>query len=97
LLFDSLLAYAMFAVATQETELDPRDVMVSLSYHHIVTAALGQRAATVFNEVADRLPPGPTPDLLREFGARDDVTPKSFGWHIADTPDGPVFVSGSSS
>jgi hypothetical protein len=31
-------------------------------------------------------------DLLRVFGARQDVTPEAFGWHLVQTPNGPDFA-----
>lgn len=71
---------------------DPRDTMVRLAPYVYVARVLGLEPARLFAEVADRLPAGDVATLLRGFGARTDVTLRSFGWRTVDTPDGPDFV-----
>jgi hypothetical protein len=74
------------------TNSDDRDVMVSLAVYHFVARQLGQSPAELFGDVAARLPDGWVPDLLREFGARQDITLDAFGWLLIQTPDGPDFT-----
>jgi len=66
--------------------------MVGAAVHHVVAQQLGVEASALFNDVADRLPPGAMADLLREFGARRDVTLAAFGWLLIETEDGPDFA-----
>jgi hypothetical protein len=89
LLQDALLATAIAEVIGNG---DPRDVMVLLAVGHFVAQQLGLVPVELFDEVASRLPGGPMPDLLREFGARTDITLKAFGWLLVETPDGPDFT-----
>jgi hypothetical protein len=42
----------------------------------------------VFDATAMRFEEGWLPNLLRTFGARDDVTLAAFGWRQIATPDG---------
>ena len=53
--------------------------MVGLAVHHFVAQQIGVVPSTVFDDIASRLPDGLLPDLLRGFGARQDVTPEGFG------------------
>jgi hypothetical protein len=71
---------------------DPRDLMVGLAVHHFVARQLGLEPAEVFDDIAARLPGGPLPDLLREFGGRQDITLSAFGWQLVETAEGPDFV-----
>jgi hypothetical protein len=66
--------------------------MVTLSLHHVVARDLGSDPATLFAEVADRIPGSPVARLLIEFGQRRDVTLEAFGWERVKTADGPDFV-----
>ncbi len=68
---------------------DLRDLMIGLALHHVVAQQLGQSPAAVFSEVAARLPDGPVAELFREFGARQDITLKAFGWQQVQTANGP--------
>ncbi len=86
---NALLATALSAVIRSP---DARDWMVGAAVHHVVAQQLGVEASALFNDVADRLPPGAMADLLREFGARRDVTLAAFGWLLIDTEDGPDFA-----
>jgi hypothetical protein len=90
LLRDALLAMAIGQVIS--TSGDDRDVMVGLAVYYFAAGQLGQSPADLFGEVAARLPDGWVPDLLREFGARQDITPDAFGWLLIQTPDGPDFT-----
>jgi hypothetical protein len=89
------LAHALLSlglnVCMRWQEDDPRDVMVGLAVPWITAQQLGARPAKLFSAVADRLPHPQVADLFRMFGARRDITPKSFGWEIVTTPDGPDF------
>ena len=66
--------------------------MVGLALYLYVAEQLGQPPAELLGDIAARLPPGWVPDLLREFGARDDITLEAFGWLLVDTADGPDFL-----
>ncbi|WP_146603577.1 hypothetical protein [Micromonospora endophytica] len=70
---------------------DDRDVMVGLALPWIVAQQLGASPAMVFARVADCLPEGPISKLLRDFGARNDITLAAFGWEPVTSADGPDF------
>lgn len=89
LLRDALLATAICRVIRDS---DPRDVMVGLAVDYFVAQQLGIVPAELFDDVASSLPDGWVPDLLREFGARTDITLEAFGWLLVETPDGPDFA-----
>ncbi|MFI0367503.1 hypothetical protein ACH35V_06460 [Actinomadura sp. 1N219] len=86
---DGLLAHGM---AECRRGRDWRDSLVSWAIHFFVAEALGYGAQALFQEVADRLPPGEWPDLLRRFGTRKDVTLRAFGWRLVDADTAPDFV-----
>jgi hypothetical protein len=89
LLRDAVLATAICQVIRNG---DPRDVMVSLAVDYFVAQHLGICPAELFDDIASSLPDGWVPDLLREFGARTDVTPEAFGWLLVETADGLDFT-----
>lgn len=89
LLRDALLATAICQIIRND---DPRDVMVGLAVGYFAAQQLGLVPAELFDDVASRLSDGRVPNLLREFGARTDVTLKAFGWLLVETPDGPDFA-----
>lgn len=89
LLRDALLAYAICQVVRAR---DDRDVMVGLAVFYFVAQQIGQVSSDLFDEIASCLPDGWVPDLLREFGARQDITLKAFAWQLVQTPDGPDFL-----
>jgi hypothetical protein len=89
LLRDALMAAALGRLGRRG---DPRDVMVSLALHYVVAQKLGLVPPDLFNEIAACLPDGSMPDLLRNFGARQDVTLEAFGWELVQTPEGPDFI-----
>jgi hypothetical protein len=91
LLRDALLAMAIGQVIS--TNNDDRDVMVDLAVYHFVAGQLGQSPPDLFGDVAARLPDGWVSNLLREFGAGQDITLEAFGWLLIQTPDGPDFTS----
>ena len=89
------LRAALFAKALGDAAApdgDQRDDMIGLALFHVVARQVGLVPSELFNETASRLPDGPVPDLLRVFGARQDVTLEAFGWELVQTPDGPDFV-----
>jgi hypothetical protein len=86
---DSLLASALAQLVRQA---DPRDLLVGMAVHYIVAEQIGAVPSAVFDDIARRLPGGPLPDLLRQFGARQDVTLEAFGWQLVQTPQGPDFI-----
>jgi hypothetical protein len=88
-LHDALLATA---IAASGYNTDDRDLMVGLALPYVVAAQLGTQPRNVFDETATRLPVGPVSDLLRTFGAREDVTLAAFGWRMIETADGPDFI-----
>jgi len=90
-LHDALLATATSELGQQS---DPRDLMVALAVHHVVAQKIGVVPSAMFEDIAARLPDGPTADLLRDFGARHDITPEAFGWQLVQTPQGPDFTPG---
>jgi hypothetical protein len=90
LLRDALLAMAIGQAASRSS--DARDVMVGLAVYYFVAEQVGESPAGLFSGVASCLPEGWVPDLLREFGTRDDITLEAFGWLLAQTPDGPDFM-----
>lgn len=89
LLRDALLATAICQAIRNG---DPRDVMVGLAADYFVAQQLGLVPGELFDDVASSLPDGWVPDLLREFGARTDITLKAFGWLLVETPEGPDFT-----
>jgi hypothetical protein len=89
LLRDALLAYAICQVVRAR---DDRDVMVGLAVFYFVAQQVGLVPSDLFGEIASYLPDGWVPDLLREFGARQDITLKAFAWQLVQTPDGPDFL-----
>lgn len=89
LLRDALLATAISQVIRSD---DPRDVMVGLAVDYFVAQQLGLVPAGLLGDVASCLPDGWVPDLLREFGARTDITLKAFGWLLVETAGGPDFT-----
>jgi hypothetical protein len=86
---DALIASAL-AQLLRPT--DPRDLLVGMAVHYIVAQQIGAVPSAVFEDIARRLPDGPLPDLLRQFGARQDVTLEAFGWQLVQTPEGPDFI-----
>ncbi len=85
----ALLATALSQLLRYE---DTRDLMIGLAVHHFVAKQLGNDPSEIFESVASRLPDGPIPELLREFGARQDITLKGFGWQLIQTAEGPDFM-----
>jgi hypothetical protein len=90
-LAQALMAIALYAVVCPD-DVDPRDLMVTLSLHHVVARDLGSDPGTLFAEVADRIPGSPVARLMMEFGQRRDVTLGAFAWARVETADGPDFV-----
>jgi hypothetical protein len=86
---DALFASALAQLVRQT---DPRDLMVGMAVHFIVAEQIGAVPSVVFEDVASRLPDGPLPDLVRQFGDRQDITLEAFGWQLVQTPEGPDFV-----
>ena len=86
---DTLLASALAQLLRQT---DPRDLLAGMAVHYMVAEQIGTVPSVVFADVARRLPDGPLPDLLRQFGARQDVTLEAFGWQLVQTPEGPDFI-----
>jgi hypothetical protein len=86
-----ILRAALLATGIAEVrdEGDPRDLMIGLAMHHVVAQQLGQSPSALFDEVAARLPDGPVATLFREFGARQDIILKAFGWQLIQTANGP--------
>jgi hypothetical protein len=86
-----ILRAALLATGIAEVrdEGDPRDLMIGLALHHVVAQQLGQSPSALFDEVAARLPDGPVATLFREFGARQDIILKAFGWQLIQTANGP--------
>jgi hypothetical protein len=89
-----LLREALLAIAISQAihASDDRDVMVGLATGYFVAEQLGLAPPELFDDVASSLPDGWVPDLLREFGARIDITLEAFGWLLVETADGPDFT-----
>ncbi len=66
--------------------------MTAVALHYVVAIDLDMSPAALFSEVADRLPHGATADLIRQFGARTDVTAGAFGLRRVETTDGPTYL-----
>jgi hypothetical protein len=79
------------AIADAVWQGDARDSMVSLARHHYVAQQLGLDPAEVFSTAVSGLPDENVRELYRTFGARTDITLKSFGWKVVQTDDGPDF------
>jgi hypothetical protein len=88
LLHQALLATAIAACLH---DYDDRDVMVGLALPWVVAEQLGLEPAEVFAQVARRITTPAVADLLTVFGARHDITLKSFGWQQVITDHGPDF------
>jgi hypothetical protein len=90
----SRLHNALFATALGQLghESDPRDLMIGLAVPHLVAQQIGTAPPALFETVAARLPDGPVADLLRDFGARQDITLEAFGWQLIQTAEGPDFI-----
>jgi len=90
----ALLRVALLATAISQLgrPRDPRDLMTGLAIHHLVAQQISHDPATLFDEVAARLPRGPVTTLLRDFGTRHDITPEAFGWQLTETSEGPYFI-----
>jgi hypothetical protein len=86
---DALLATALCQLGRAS---DPRDLMAGLAVHHFVARQLCLVPSEVFGDIAARLPGGPLPDLLRDFGGRHDITLSAFGWQLVQTAQGPDFM-----
>ncbi|MFI6046908.1 hypothetical protein ACIA8C_35180 [Nocardia sp. NPDC051321] len=89
LLTDALLATA---AAELQNPGDPRDLMVDIAVHFVVAERLGVDPSLLFNDVAARLPVSSVADLLRHFGARNDISLHAFGWQLVETESGPDFA-----
>lgn len=86
---DGLLASALDACRGED---DPRELMVAWALHFFVAEHLRLEPRALFQETADRLPAGEISRLLREFGARDDVTLDAFAWRLIYQDAGPDFI-----
>ncbi len=83
-----LLLYGLVGVAIANYVIpDKRDVMVGLAVHHHCARKLDLLPAEVFAQAAEFATPHMA-DLLREFGNRNDVYLRSFGWRELKTADG---------
>jgi hypothetical protein len=82
------LRVGLIAIALEETNVDPRDLMLTVAPHHHLARQLGLAPAEIFDEAASFANPD-TAAVLRAFGRRTDVTPEAFGFRPFDTPVGP--------
>jgi hypothetical protein len=69
---------------------DSRDLMVALAPYHDCARRLGLDVAATFRDAADDGPES-LRHVVAEFGARNDVTPASFGFAVVEGPDGPSY------
>ncbi|WP_354697187.1 hypothetical protein DSM112329_02818 [Paraconexibacter sp. AEG42_29] len=70
---------------------DSRDLMMAIAPFHDCAQRIGLDPATVFEEAAAR-GPASFADVVRQFGARTDITPAGFAFVLRTTPDGPVYT-----
>ena len=70
---------------------DDRDLMVAMAPFHDCARRLGLDVAESFRRVAEE-GPEPVRGAVTGFGARNDVSPSTFGFELRDEPDGPVYV-----
>ena len=74
---------------------DDRDVMMILAPYHHCARRLGVDPRALFDDVATGMAPDAA-ELLREFGARRDVRPRSFGFTLDKDADGPFYRAAGS-
>jgi hypothetical protein len=55
----------------------------------VVAQQLSLSPPVLFDDVAASLPDGAVANLFRDFGARQDITLKVFGWQLVQTRSGP--------
>ena len=70
---------------------DPRDIMVGLAIFFDASQRLGADPATVFEKAARTTTPELS-ELVRAFGAREDVTLTAFHWEFDDTDSTPRYL-----
>ena len=66
---------------------DDRDLMMALAPHHDCARRLGADVAALFRRAA-AAGPASLRELVDEFGRREDVTPRAFGFCVEETPEG---------
>lgn len=71
---------------------DVRDLLVHLAPYRHCAGLLGMPAGLSFRFAAWRGPADVRAATVA-FGARRDVRLDAFGWALAETPDGPAYVS----
>lgn len=85
----ALLRTGLIAIALEDVNIDPRDLMVTVAAHHHVAHQLGLAPAEVFDEAAS-FANSDTASVLATFGRRTDVTLEAFGRRQIDAPEGPA-------
>jgi hypothetical protein len=66
---------------------DDRDLMMALAPHHDCARRLGADVAALFRRAA-AAGPASLRELVEEFGRREDVTARAFGFCVEETPQG---------
>jgi hypothetical protein len=74
----------------QQWRQDPRDLMVALAPFHDCARRLDLDPALAFREAAEDGPES-LRELVTTFGERRDVTPRAFGYVVAEGPKGPSY------
>jgi hypothetical protein len=77
------------AVMMADSE-DPRDVMVALATPHYAGQLIGADVPGLFDESSKFATPA-VASIMREFGGRNDVSPASFKFELAETMRGKEF------
>jgi hypothetical protein len=74
--------------------LDPRDLMIALAPLHDCARRLGADPEELFAAAADHAPAG-LEGVVRDFGARRDITLAAFGFRLdEEAPGGPAYRFG---
>jgi hypothetical protein len=69
---------------------DWRDLLVALAPYHDCARRLGLDPAAVFGAAADR-GPAALREIVGEFGRRNDISPRTFGYDVVEGPNGPRY------
>ena len=77
----------LLVTGEEEWVKDDRDLMMALAPHHDCARRLGADVAALFRRAA-AAGPASLRELVEEFGRREDVTPRAFGFCVEETPEG---------
>ena len=84
------LRFGLLAMVRGKAGDDQRDLMMAMAPYHHCAGQLGLDPALLFDDVASELPPR-TAELVRGFGDRRDIRPRSFGFALEEDDGGPFY------